>query len=256
MEKYRFGLVGKHISYSFSEGYFTQKFEELGLDDHSYENFDIDDIVEFPELITKNHNIKGLNVTIPYKESVIRYLNEISKKANKIGAVNTIRFTKKGLKGYNTDVYGFQKSIEPLLKNHHEKALIFGTGGASKAVKYALEHYFAFEAILSVSRNPTGENVIGYDDLDAALMGKALLVVNTTPLGMFPDVDSMPALPIELLQKDCLVFDLTYNPTETKLLKAAKAHGCMVKNGLAMLVKQADAGWAIWNGELADPDKR
>ncbi len=251
-----YGLLGQKLGHSFSKNYFTEKFHHAKTD-AVYENFEIAEIEEFETVIRENPNLAGLNVTIPYKEAIIPYLDGLTLTAELVGAVNVIEFRNGRHFGHNTDVVGFRESLSEVYEpGPGGVALILGTGGASKAVKYALSHYFAFDEIIYVSRNPSGENVIGYDDLDAALMKKTLLVVNTTPLGMFPDVDSMPDIPVALLQKECLVFDLTYNPTETKLLQAAKAHGCMIKNGMAMLVKQADAGWSIWNGKPADPDKR
>lgn len=251
-----YGLLGQKLEHSFSKNYFTEKFRHDKID-ALYENFEINSIEAFEDLVHDHSNLAGMNITIPYKEAVIPYLDGLTLTAEMVGAVNVIEFRNGKRFGHNTDVLGFRESLSEVYEpGPGGTALILGTGGASKAVQYALKHYFAFEKIIIVSRDPSGENQIGYADLDAAWMEKTLLVVNTTPLGMFPDVDSMPAVPIELLQKDCLVFDLTYNPPETKLMSAAKAHGCQVKNGLDMLVKQADGAWAIWNGKLADPEKR
>lgn len=240
----KFGLVGKDISYSFSKGYFTKKFSELELSDHSYENFDLQSISEFKEIILRNSTIKGLNVTIPYKQEVIPYLDKLNKKAKKIGAVNTIQFTKKGLKGYNTDFYGFQKSIEPYLKNHHEKALILGTGGASKAVSFVfdelnIKHKF-------VSRTPK-KNQFSYEDLDQKILSNYTIIVNCTPLGTHPNIEQKPGIPYSFLTAKHLLFDLIYNPEKTAFLQEGEALGASICNGHKMLEFQAEKSWEIWN---------
>ncbi|RZJ31475.1 MAG: shikimate dehydrogenase [Flavobacterium sp.] len=242
MEKIIFGLVGKNISYSFSRGYFSEKFETLRLE-AEYKNFDINHISEFPKIITPN--LKGLNVTIPYKESVIPYLDELSQTAKAIGAVNTIELKNGRLIGHNTDYFGFQKSLEPLLQSHHKKALILGTGGASKAVAYALKNIgidFAF-----VSRN-ADVNSISYESLDKSTFKEYQIIINTTPLGTFPNVDSAPDIPYELFTNQHIAYDLIYNPEETLFLKKAKSNGAITKNGLEMLQLQAEKSWEIWNG--------
>tara|TARA_R110002049_G_scaffold39786_3_gene122084 strand:- start:1057 stop:1809 length:753 start_codon:yes stop_codon:yes gene_type:complete len=240
----RFGLIGKNISYSFSKGYFTQKFKDLGLDNHSYENFDFQEIEEFNAVVKNSSNIKGCNVTIPYKESVIPYLDELHPKAKKIGAVNTIHFTKKGRIGYNTDAYGFQKSIEPYLKQHHTKALILGTGGASKAAKYVLEE----KGIRStyVSRTPS-ENQFSYQQLDENVMRQHTVIVNCTPLGTHPNTTQKPAIPYQLITDKHLLFDLIYNPEKTAFLRTGEALGASICNGQNMLEYQAEEAWKIWN---------
>ena len=243
-KKHRFGLVGKNISYSFSRGYFTEKFNFLGLQDHSYENFDLQEIADFKKLFENNKNIKGLNVTIPYKEAVIPYLDAISTKAKKIGAVNTIKISKKGLKGYNTDVYGFKKSIKPLLKEHHKKALILGTGGASKAIAFVfselnIEYTF-------VSRRAS-VNQFGYNDLDQTILDQYSILVNCTPLGTYPNIEERPAIPYQYISKKHLLFDLIYNPEKTAFLKAGESKGAIIANGYHMLELQAEKAWEIWN---------
>lgn len=243
-KKYRFGLVGKDISYSFSKGYFAKKFEDLELEDHSYENFDLQSISEFESLFAKNRTIKGLNVTIPYKEEVIPYLSSLNKKARKIGAVNTIRFTKKGLKGYNTDAYGFRKSIEPLLNNKHKKALILGTGGASKAIAYVFKELkikYKF-----VSRSPKKKQ-FSYADLDNKLLSKYTVIVNCTPIGTHPDIDQKPKIPYQYITKNHLLFDLIYNPEKTAFLQEGESNGATICNGYRMLELQAEKSWKIWN---------
>lgn len=240
-----FGLLGKNIGYSFSVGYFAEKFKSLNLEEYEYVNFDIQTIEEFPEIIKNNPNLKGMNVTIPYKEAVIPFLDKISKKAQRIGAVNTIKFTKKGkLKGYNSDFYGFKKSLKPLLEPHHKKALILGTGGASKGVAFALEELgFTYTF---VSREATYES-IGYKLVNATTFDNHQIVINCTPLGTSPNVDAFPPIPYEYFTPKHIAHDLIYNPEETIFLKKAKKYGAKTKNGLEMLRNQAEKSWRIWN---------
>ena len=243
-EKSRFGLVGKNISYSFSKGYFTQKFKDLGLDHHSYENCDLAAIEDFQDLIQLNKDLIGLNVTIPYKEVVIPYLDELNPKAEKIGAVNTIKFTKKGLKGFNTDIYGFKKSIKPFLKKHHKKALILGTGGASKAVAFVFDEIgIKFKY---VSRNPE-KSQLGYTDLNEKLFKEYTIMVNCTPQGTFPNITDKPDIPYQFITKKHLLFDLIYNPEKTAFLLEGEKRGASICNGLRMLELQAEKSWEIWN---------
>lgn len=236
-----FGLIGRNIAYSFSAGYFTEKFERMNLN-CQYQNFDLDDISEFPKILTKNP--KGLNVTIPYKESIIPFLDELSATAQKIGAVNTIAFKHGRLVGHNTDYFGFQKSLEAILKPDHKKALILGTGGASKAIAFALGNLgIDFTA---VSRNPRGSE-ISYQDIDQAVFGLHQLVINTTPVGTSPDTDGFPLIPYQYFTPEHIAYDLIYNPAETQFLKHAKKHGAVTINGLKMLELQAEKAWEIWN---------
>lgn len=240
-----FGLLGKNIGYSFSVGYFAEKFKSLNLEDYEYVNFDIQSIEEFPEIIKNNPNLQGMNVTIPYKEAVIPYLDKISKKAQRIGAVNTIKFTKKGkLKGYNSDFYGFKKSLKPLLEAHHKKALILGTGGASKGVAFALEELGITYTF--VSREATDES-IGYKLVNATTFDNHQIVINCTPLGTSPNVDAFPPIPYEYFTPKHIAHDLIYNPEETIFLRKAKKQGAKTKNGLEMLRYQAEKSWRIWN---------
>lgn len=245
--KHLYALVGKNISYSFSRGYFTEKFEKLDLKDHKYINFDIDSIHELPQKIKDNKKrLKGMNVTIPYKLEVFNFLDRIDKKARKVGAVNTIRISKKGrLKGFNTDVYGFKKSLKPLLKKYHKRALILGTGGASKAVAFVLEELEI--KYKQVSRNPEGKKQISYQDITEELMNTHQLVINCTPLGTHPNIHNCPNIPYELISEKHLLYDLIYNPSETAFLKRGKEKGASVKNGLEMLELQAEKAWKIWN---------
>ena len=245
MLRKRFGLLGRNISYSFSKGYFTEKFNTEKLTECSYENFDIQDINEFPEIIKVNPDLKGLNVTIPYKETVMPFLDKLSERATKIGAVNVIKITKEGkLKGYNSDYYGFKKALEPLLLPHHKKALILGTGGASKAVAYALEELGIQHTF--VSRKPA-ENAIDYSQITAAVFSENHIIINSTPLGTSPKTDEFPDIPYHFFTNKHIAFDLIYNPAETQFLKKAKEAGAIVKNGMEMLVFQAEKAWEIWN---------
>ncbi len=247
LNKKLFGLVGKNISYSFSRGYFTKKFENQNLSDHQYVNFDIASIKEFSKVIHEfKFQLRGLNVTIPYKQDVFLYLDKVHKTARKIGAVNTIRITKKGnLKGYNTDVVGFQKSIEPLLKEHHKKALVLGTGGASKAVVYVFEQLNI--DCIKVSRNPKGKREISYKKLNQKLLEEHTIIVNCTPVGTFPNTENKPDIPYQFLNENHLLYDLIYNPEETAFLKEGKRKGALTKNGYEMLELQAEESWRIWN---------
>ncbi|MSP84515.1 MAG: shikimate dehydrogenase [Flavobacteriaceae bacterium] len=244
MAKHQFGLVGKNISYSFSKAHFTKKFEDLNLLDYSYENIDFQDISELPNFLRNNPNLKGFNVTIPFKESIIPYLNKLSKEAAKIGAVNTIRFTKKGkLKGYNTDYYGFQKALKPLLLPHHKKALLLGTGGASKAVAHALNQMGI--AASYVSRTSL-ENNIRYSQITATTFVEYQIIINCTPIGTSPNINECPEIPYHYLTSNHIAFDLIYNPPETLFLQKAKQQGAITKNGLEMLVFQAEKASKIW----------
>ncbi len=243
---YLFGLLGKNISYSFSRGYFSEKFELLKLVNHKYVNFDIQDISELKTILKENEpSLKGMNVTIPYKETVFQYLDKVDKKARKIGAVNTIKFTKKGkLIGYNTDFYGFKNSIKPLLKTHHKKALILGTGGASKAIAYALKKLnieYKF-----VSRSGNGETILSYNDLNEKIITEYNVLINCTPLGTHPNTDQSPNIPYEFISNKHLLYDLIYNPSETLFLSKGKQQGAAIKNGLEMLELQAEKAWKIW----------
>jgi shikimate dehydrogenase len=246
LETYKkFGLIGKDISYSFSKKYFTEKFSKELFDDCTYENFDIPNIEEFPNILKNNPDLKGLNVTIPYKEAIIPFLDTMSDKAFRIGAVNVIRFTKKGnLKGYNSDWYGFKKSLEPLLQLHHKKALILGTGGASKAVAFALDKLGIFYTF--VSREAT-ENAIDYNRVNTTTFDNFQIIINCTPLGTSPNTKEFPPIPYEFFTEKHIAFDLIYNPEETQFLKKAKKKGATIKNGYEMLVFQAEKAWTIWN---------
>lgn len=240
----KFGLLGKDISYSFSRGYFTDKFKTLGLTDHSYENFDLADISMFPRII-KEEQPKGLNVTIPYKEQVIPFLDELDVEARTIGAVNTIKCTSNGLKGYNTDAYGFKMALVPKLKPHHKKALILGTGGASKAIAYVLDGLgidFCY-----ISRKPK-KGQLSYTEVNKEILSSYAIIINCSPVGTFPNVDDKPALPYQFLTEKHLLFDLIYNPEKTAFLTEGEQRGTTIQNGLLMLQQQAEKAWEIWHG--------
>ncbi|WP_417602772.1 shikimate dehydrogenase family protein [Owenweeksia hongkongensis] len=237
------GLLGEKLDYSFSETYFKEKFAELNLANHSYQNFEIPSIEDFPALLKKNPQLHGLNVTIPYKEEVLHYLDEISPEAEKIGAVNTILIKNRKLIGYNTDTYGFEHSLVPMLNSSHTKALILGTGGASKAISYTLNK-LGIENI-KVSRSPS-KNQCSYKQA-ATLLKTHLLVVNSTPLGTYPNTEEIPPLALDKVSENHLFYDLIYNPMKSALLVAAEGHGAQIKNGHEMLILQAEKAWQIWN---------
>ena len=241
----KFGLLGSNISYSFSKKYFTEKFYNGLFEDTIYENFDIQSLEEFPTILKNNPDLKGMNVTIPYKETIIPYLDTLSEKAYKIGAVNVIRFTKKGnLKGYNSDWYGFMKSLKPLLQPHHRKALILGTGGAAKGVAFALEQLGIFYTYVSREADKTS---IDYNKINSTTFENYHIIINCTPVGTSPNTAEFPPIPYEFFTNNHIAFDLIYNPEETAFLKKAKEKGAMIKNGYEMLVFQAEKAWKIWN---------
>ncbi|HBK82816.1 MAG TPA: shikimate dehydrogenase [Flavobacterium sp.] len=241
----KYGLLGKSLVHSFSKKYFTEKFTTYHFDNCEYFNFDLPTIEAFSQLVKETKGLKGLNVTIPYKEEIIPFLDSLSKNAQKIGSVNTIVISKKKkLKGYNTDYYGFKKSLKPLLKSHHTKALILGTGGASKGVAFALKK-LGIEYDF-VSRNPN-EFQFAYNDINATIFEEYTIIINTTPVGTFPHVDEFPSIDYSLFTKNHIAYDLVYNPEETMFLKKAKEHGAITKNGYDMLTLQAEKSWKIWN---------
>lgn len=242
----RYGLIGRTLKHSFSQRYFTEKFEKEGLPDHVYQNFELQTINQFPELFRTFPYLRGLNVTIPYKEEVIPFLTQKNAIVEAIGACNCILVKGKELIGYNTDVIGFRKSLEPLLKPHHQKALIFGTGGASKAVMYVLEQlgiHYRF-----VSRNKTGGQYT-YTDLNEEVFATHHLLINTTPLGMFPNVEAAPAIDYHQIGKQHLLFDLIYNPAKTRFLEEGERRGAIISNGEKMLIEQAEAAWELWTAQ-------
>ncbi len=242
-----YGLIGHPLGHSFSQRYFTAKFAAAGIEAR-YDNFDIPSVDDLTGIIRNNPNLKGLNVTIPYKEAVIRFLDEIDPKAEKIGAVNVLRITRNGndvrLKGFNTDVTGFTESIRPYLKPCHDKALVLGTGGASKAVVAGLEGMGL--KVSHVSRR-SGSGQLTYDDLTEEVMKEHTVIVNATPLGTFPDTESCPPIPYRYMTDRHLCFDLVYNPADTMFMKNSRRHGATTINGSEMLRIQAEEAWKIWN---------
>lgn len=249
-----YGLIGYPLGHSFSRKFFTEKFAKEGRESQ-YLNFEIPSIEEFPEVIKNSPTLKGLNVTIPYKQQVMQYLDDISEEAKAIGAVNVVKVSPCAercstineqfhLTGYNSDVIGFVDSIKPLLKPHHKKALILGTGGASKAIRYGLEKKLGMKTLF-VSRSAR-KGMITYEEVTAEVLKEYEVIVNCSPVGMYPHVDECPALPYEAMNESNLLYDLVYNPLETLFMKKGAAQGATVKNGLEMLYLQAIASWEFW----------
>jgi shikimate dehydrogenase len=246
MDKY--GLIGYPLGHSFSINYFNQRFADEGVN-AKYMNFEIPTIDDLAEVLDSNPELKGLNVTIPYKQKVMEYLDSISPEARAIGAVNVIRVTHVGneikLKGFNSDVIGFTQSIEPMLEDCHKKALILGTGGASKAIDYGLKSLGLETVFVSRYRRP---ETICYEDVTPEVIKEYNVIVNCTPLGMFPKTEECPNLPYEAMDEHTILYDLIYNPDETLFMKKGAERGANVKNGLEMLLLQAFASWEFWNG--------
>ena len=243
-----FGLIGYPLSHSFSPAYFAEKFAREGILDCTYKAFPIESIEELPALLSNTPELEGLNVTIPYKKQVIRYLNESSEAVKQMAACNTIKIKDGILKGYNTDVTGFEKSLKPNLTAGHTKALVLGTGGAAAAVEYVLNNLNI--DFLFVTRNSkSGSRHINYDDVTGNLLKDYKLIINTTPLGMYPSVNECPAIPYQNLSTGHYLYDLVYNPAETLFLKNGAKNGAVIKNGADMLVIQAEESWKIWNEE-------
>ena len=247
MDKY--GLIGYPLGHSFSISYFNQKFADEGIN-AKYMNFEIPTIDALTEVLDSNPELKGLNVTIPYKQKVMDFLDQISPEARAIGAVNVIRVTHVGndirLKGFNSDVIGFTQSIESMLEKHHKKALILGTGGASKAVDFGLKSLGLETVYVSRYRRP---ETICYEDITPDVVREYNVIVNCTPVGMYPNTEECPALPYEAMDENNILYDLIYNPDETLFMKRGAERGASVKNGLEMLLLQAFASWEFWNGK-------
>lgn len=239
----KLGLIGKSLSHSFSKRYFEAKFEKEGLVDHSYHNFELADIDQLTELLKRHPDLHGFNITIPYKTAILPLLHHITEDAQAIGAVNTVKVVEGKLYGYNTDLFGFKQSVLPLLQPWHKSALILGTGGASKAII----HTFSSLGITTknVSRTPIKKEY-SYDQASKDL-GDFNIVVNTTPLGTYPNLNEIPDLNLLELSKKHLIYDLIYNPEKTSLLTQAQKQGATIKNGYEMLVLQAEKAWEIWN---------
>ena len=243
-----FGLVGMPLSHSFSKSFFTKKFDSEGID-AQYLNFELPEIGQIADILASHPDLKGFNVTIPYKEKILPHLDDINKDAADVGAVNVVKVSREGtgvarLCGYNSDIVGFEQSLRPLLKEWHHKALVLGTGGASKAVIHVLRK-LGIDATL-VSRN-AGKGRITYSDISRKTMADNLLIINTTPLGMSPHIDACPSIPYEYLTPRHLCYDLIYNPEVTLFLKKAQEKGATIKNGEEMLILQAIESWRIWN---------
>jgi shikimate dehydrogenase len=243
------GLIGKSLSHSFSKSYLEEKFIKENKSDFLYTNFDLENLDTFPELVLKHH-LSGLNVTKPYKESVIPFLNELDVTAKEIGAVNCIKISWENdtpyLKGYNTDYYGFAQSIKPFLEPIHQKALILGTGGASKAIAYALKNV-GVDFYYVTTGEKKAANYFHYSELNEYVLNAFKLIVNCTPLGMYPKTDVCPEIPFQYLTAEHLLYDLIYNPEESLFLQRGKAQGAVTINGLNMLKLQADKAWEIWH---------
>lgn len=239
-----FGLIGYPLSHSFSQKYFTDKFEQEGLKDCHYQAYPVKTIGEFPALLKSHPALEGINVTIPYKEQVLRYLNEQSPVVQQVGACNCIRIRQGKLTGYNTDVTGFEQSLQKHLQPHHSKALILGTGGAGKAVEYVLKKRNI--RYRYVSRMPS-VNHFSYLQVTSALLAEYTLIINTTPLGMYPNITQAPPIPYEALTPKHYLFDVVYNPATTLFLQQGEQRGAAIQNGLDMLIIQAEESWKIWN---------
>jgi len=241
-----FGLIGKSLSHSFSKAYFEKKFNDLKLLDYTYQNFELETINQI-QSVFNTLRLKGLNVTNPYKEEIIPFLNGLSIEAKQIGAVNCIKIVDGKTKGYNTDCYGFAQSIKPFLEPQHNKALILGTGGAAKAVAYALKAIGVEVYFLTSSATKKNANTFFYSELNNYILNAFRLIVNTTPLGLYPNINEAPKIPYELITANHLCYDLIYNPIETYFLKQSKQQGALVVNGYSMLQLQAEKSWEIWN---------
>lgn len=243
-----YGLIGYPLSHSFSKKYFTEKFEKENIMDCEFNAFAIEKIEMLPQLIKDNPTLKGLSVTIPYKESVIAFLDELDETAKIIGAVNCIKISSGKLIGYNTDAFGFKQSIKPFLESHHERALILGTGGASKAVEYVLSEIGIDCHFVTRDKSKVkSQKMFEYDEVNENMINAFKLIVNASPIGMFPNVNTAPKIPYEFISSSHLLYDLVYNPAETEFLKRGKAKGAATVNGLSMLHQQAEEAWRIWN---------
>ena len=247
--KKQYGLIGYPLGHSFSQRFFTDKFEEEEID-AVYQNYEIADIHEVTRVIEDTHCLQGFNVTIPHKQTIMPLLSSLSDEACEIGAVNVVKVDRKGddilLKGYNSDVVGFVDSIKPLLKEQHSKALVLGTGGASKAIVYGLKKLGVEVQLVSRKRN---EEAISYEDITEEMLSRFKLLVNCTPLGTYPDIDSAPDIPYQYLGEEHLLYDLVYNPDKTEFLRRGECQGARIKNGAEMLRLQALEAWRIWEEE-------
>lgn len=244
----RYGLIGRTLTHSFSKNYFTKKFEEANIADCVYDNFELATINDFPQLLQKLPDLKGLNITIPYKEEILPFLTDSNSIVKEIGACNCIRLDGETVTGYNTDVIGFWRSLQPKLKLHHKKALILGTGGAAKAIRYVLQQLSIDYRMVSRRK---GLEEMGYEDLGEEVLAEYHLVINTTPLGMYPNVNTDPPIPYEYLTSKHFLYDVIYNPAKTKFLAEGEKRGAQICNGYEMLIEQAEESWRIWTAERA-----
>jgi shikimate dehydrogenase len=240
----RYGLIGRPLKHSFSKKYFTQKFQDEGITDCAYENFELDVIEHLPTILKAHADLRGLNVTIPYKKEVLPFLYFKNEIVNAVGACNCIKIENEKLYGFNTDVTGFQQSLQTFLKPHHTKALVLGTGGSSGAVQYALQQLGITYVLVSRHKR---ENTIMYKDLDEPILKKHPVIINTTPVGMFPNMNAAPEVPYQFITPQHLLFDLIYNPEKTVFLQKGEARGATISNGYEMLLLQAEESWRIWN---------
>jgi shikimate dehydrogenase len=241
-----FGLIGFPLSHSFSQKYFAQKFNDEGITDAGYRNFPLQTISELPTLLRAEPDLAGLNVTIPYKQQVISFLDDKNTIVEKTRACNCIRILNGKLHGFNTDAIGFEVSLKKKLLPRHSPALVLGTGGASKSVEYVLQQLGISYKL--VSRNPLPDSgQLGYAEIDRRMIRSHPLIINTSPVGMFPHIEEYPALPYADITSDHYLFDLIYNPAETLFLRKGKEQGALIANGYDMLVIQAEESWRIWN---------
>ncbi|HEV8284240.1 MAG TPA: shikimate dehydrogenase [Chitinophagaceae bacterium] len=244
-----FGLIGYPLTHSFSKSYFAEKFKKEGIEDCKYENFPIASIDDLPRILNENPDLQGLNVTIPYKESILPFLDKKNDLVKQTGACNCIKMVNSKWVGYNTDVIGFERSLLSKLNPENRNALILGTGGAAKAVEFVLRKLGI--SYKHVSRYPSIKN-LSYEQLTPQLMAKSTLIINTTPLGMFPKITEAPPLPYDLVTKKHLLFDLIYNPEKTLFLKKGEEQGAVIQNGYEMLIYQAEESWKIWNRPIGN----
>lgn len=238
-----YGLIGKSLKHSFSKEYFTKKFERDNLEAR-YENFEFESVESIRSYFEERKDVLGLNVTIPYKQSIIPFLDELDDSAKEIGAVNTIKISEGKWIGYNTDFYGFMTSLKPFLENTHDRVLVLGSGGASLAIQYSLK---LMDIPFHVVSREKGKGDLTYEDLNEHVIKACKLIINTTPVGTFPDIEEAPSLPYENISSEHLVYDLVYNPDRSKFLALAEAQGAMVMNGLDMLKHQAEKAWRVWS---------
>lgn len=241
-----YGLIGYPLGHSFSKQYFTEKFVKENLSNCKFDAFPIVSINEFPSLLINNKNLKGLSVTIPYKETVLKFVDEISEEVKFIGASNSIKISEGKLIAYNTDIIGFKESFIKLLQPHHTKALILGTGGASKAVQYVLKN-MGISFLVVTRNNYLKEGEINYEMINDKLMDEYYVIINASPVGTSPNEDTCPQIPYNLITVNHYLFDLVYKPAQTLFLKHGEQKGAVIKNGFDMLIIQAEASWKIWN---------